>query len=118
MSKVKHVVRDRHLSPEEAARYRRVRQQTTAELPEIRARARELLSLANPATRIFQELKALRESKGLSLADVGELSGMDRSFISKLETGVYTNFTFQTLERYARTLGKNLELSLSDENSK
>ncbi len=43
---------------------------------------------------------------------------MDRSFISKLETGVYTNFTFLTLERYARTLGKRLELSLSDADGK
>jgi len=112
MAKVKHVSRGRRLSPEEAAKYRRVREQIREELPEIQARGRQLLSMASSAARIFQELKAIRESKGLSLADVGELSGMDRSFISKLETGVYTNFTFQTLERYARSLGKHVEVSL------
>ncbi len=118
MAKVKHIVRDRRLTPEEAAKYRRIREQIAAELPEIQARGRELLSSVHSASRVFQELKAIRESRGLSLADVGELSGMDRSFISKLETGVYTNCTLQTLERYARTLGKHLELSLSDAEKK
>ncbi len=118
MTKVKHVVRGRHLSPEEATKYPRIREQVARELPEIRARGRQLLAIRNPAARIFHELKAIREAKGLSLADVGELSGMDRSFSSKLETGVYTNFTFQTLERYARSLGKQLQLSLSDAGSK
>lgn len=118
MAKIKHVSRGRRLTPEEAAKYRRVREQVQAELPEIQARGRQLLSMANSAARIFQELKTLRESKGLSLADVGDLSGMDRSFISKLETGVYTNFTFQTLERYALTLGKHVEVSLVNADSK
>ncbi len=118
MAKVKHITRDRRLTTEEAAKYRRIREQVAAELPEIQARGRKLLSSVTAASRIFQERKAVRESKGLSLADAGELSGMDRSFISKLETGVYTNFTFLTLERYARTLGKRLELSLSDADGK
>lgn len=118
MAKVKHVVRSRRLVPEEAAKYRRIREKIAAELPEIRARGREILSVVRPASKIFQELKAIREAKGLSLAEVGELSGMDRSFISKLETGVYTNFTLQTLERYARSLGKHLEISLSDADGK
>ena len=56
----------------------------------------------------------LHVAKGLSLADLTELTGMDRSALSKLETGQRTNPTVETLVRYADAVGKRLVVSLAD----
>ena len=61
-----------------------------------------------------RQLKAAREAKGLSLADLTELTGMDRSALSKLETGQRANPTVETLVRYAEAVGKRLVVSLAD----
>lgn len=63
---------------------------------------------------LFAQLKEAREAKGLSLADVTELSGMDRSALSKLETGQRANPTVETLVRYAEAVGKRLVVSLAE----
>ena len=60
------------------------------------------------------QLKAAREAKGLSLADVTKLTGMDRSAVSKLETGQRANPTVETLVRYAEAVGKRVAVSLTD----
>lgn len=54
----------------------------------------------------MQELKALRQSLGLSLDDVAARAGMDRVAISKLENGHNANPTIATVARYAAALGK------------
>ena len=64
---------------------------------------------------LLRQLKAAREAKGLSLADVTELTGMDRSALSKLETGQRPNPTIETLVRYAEAVGKRVLVSLADE---
>ena len=66
---------------------------------------------------VLAELKAAREAKGLSLADLTELTGMDRSALSKLETGERPIPTVQTLVRYADAVGKRLVVSLVDSDS-
>lgn len=43
-----------------------------------------------------------------------ELTGMDRSALSKLETGQRPNPTVETLVRYAEAVGKRLVVSLAD----
>ena len=58
--------------------------------------------------------QAAREAKGLSLADLTERTGMDRSALSKLETGQRANPTVETLVRYAEAVGKRLVVSLAD----
>jgi transcriptional regulator with XRE-family HTH domain len=63
---------------------------------------------------VLAQLKAAREAKGLSLADLTDLTGMDRSALSKLETGQRPNPTVETLARYAEAVGKRLVLSLTD----
>lgn len=63
---------------------------------------------------MLRELKAAREAKGLSLADVTQLTGMDRSALSKLENGQRSNPTVETLVRYAEAVGKRLVVSLAD----
>ncbi|GMU22101.1 MAG: hypothetical protein AMXMBFR13_21890 [Phycisphaerae bacterium] len=60
------------------------------------------------------QLKAARESRGLGFADLTELTGMDRSALSKLETGQRPNPTVETLVRYAEAVGKQLVMSLTD----
>ena len=63
---------------------------------------------------LLRQLKAAREAKGLSLADMTELTGMDRSALSKLESGQRSNPTVETLVRYAEAVGKRLVVSLDD----
>ena len=110
---MKRIIRDRRLTPEESAKYRQVRDQVETELPNLVER--------HPARReaaerlldgVLTELKMTREQKGLSLADVTELTGMDRSALSKLETGQRPNPTVETLARYAEAVGKKLVVSL------
>jgi transcriptional regulator with XRE-family HTH domain len=63
---------------------------------------------------VLAQLKAAPEAKGLSLADLTELTGMDRSALSKLETGQRANPTVETLVRYADAAGKRPAVSLAD----
>ena len=57
-------------------------------------------------------LRRHREAKGLSLADVAERCGMDRSAVSRLENGVYLNPTLDTLYRYAAAIGAEIAFTV------
>lgn len=107
---VRRASRGRRLTPEEAAKYRRLRELIEQEKPLIleRRRSREAI------TRLLAALRAAREAAGLSLADVRERTGMDRSAIAKLENGVRDNPTLDTLIRYADAVGKRLVVTLAD----
>jgi len=61
---------------------------------------------------MLAELKKHRLRRGLSLADVAERSGMDRSAVSRLENGVYVNPTVDTLHRYAAAVGAEIGFSI------
>ncbi len=111
---MKRIIRERRLTPEEAAKYRAVREQVAEELPELIARHHERVAAADELRELLKQLKAAREEKGLSLADVTELTGMDRSALSKLETGQRPNPTMETLVRYAEAVGKHLVVSLTE----
>jgi transcriptional regulator with XRE-family HTH domain len=62
----------------------------------------------------LKRLRELREAAGLSLADVAERTGMDKGFVSRLETG-QGNPTVDTLARYAAALGKRVVFGVEDE---
>src|SRR5262245_20465475 len=111
---MKRIVRNRKLTPEEAAKYHKVREQVDAELPELVGRHHRRMEALEDLEALFPQLKAAREARGLSLADLTEITGMDRSALSKLESGQRTNPTVQTLIRYAEAVGKHLVVSLSD----
>jgi len=111
---VKRITRDRRLTPEEAANYKAVREQVAEELPDLIARHHERTARLDQLDDLLKQLKAAREAKGLSLADLTELTGMDRSALSKLETGQRANPTVETLVRYAEAVGKRLVVSLTD----
>jgi DNA-binding phage protein len=112
---MKRITRDRRLTPEESAKYKAIRAQVGEELPELIARHQERMAALDQLQELLRQLKVAREAKGLSLADVTELTGMDRSALSKLETGQRANPTVETLVRYAEAVGKRLVVSLADE---
>jgi len=62
----------------------------------------------------MQQLKAAREAKGLSLADINERTGMERSALSELESVTDENPTVDTLFRYAEVVGKRLQIQVVD----
>ena len=64
---------------------------------------------------LLKQLKTAREEKGLTLSNLTDLTGMDRSALSKLETGLRANPTIETLVRYAEAVGKRLVVTLVDE---
>ena len=111
---IRRVTRNRGLTPEEAATYRKVREQIAEELPDLIARHEERTTALENLEALVEQLKATREEKGLSLADMTRLTGMDRSALSKLETGQRPNPTIETLIRYAEAVGKRLVVSLVD----
>jgi transcriptional regulator with XRE-family HTH domain len=84
------------------------------ELPELIARHHQRMAALDQLQELLKQLKSAREKKGLSLSDLTELTGMDRSALSKLETGQRANPTIETLVRYAEAVGKRLVVSLTD----
>ena len=111
---MKHITRNRRLTPKEAAKYRAIREQVAVELPGLAARHHERMATLDQLQQLLMQLKAAREARGLSLADLTELTGMDRSALSKLETGQRANPTVETLVRYAEAVGKRLVVSLAN----
>src|SRR5438309_11796751 len=111
---MKRITRDRKLTPEEAIRYKAIRAKIAEELPDLIARHHERMAILGQLQELLLQLKAARQAKGLSLADLTELTGMDRSALSKLETGQRANPTVETLVRYAEAVGKRLVVSLAD----
>jgi ribosome-binding protein aMBF1 (putative translation factor) len=63
---------------------------------------------------LLKRMRELREAAGLSLADVADRAGMDKAFVSRLETG-QGNPTVDTLARYAAAIGKRVVFGVEDE---
>jgi len=101
--------RDRYLTADEAAKYDTIRRQVEEEFAG-RIKKRE----ASPTVRdAIAALKSAREDQGLSLADVRDRTGIERSALSRLENAV-PNLTVRTLERYAEAVGKRIVIQLED----
>lgn len=111
---MKRIIRNRRLTPGEAAKYRAIREQVAGELPDLILRHQERVEFGEQLQALLKQLRAAREEQGLSLADLTELTGMDRSALSKLETGQRPNPTIETLVRYAEAVGKHLVVKLAD----
>jgi ribosome-binding protein aMBF1 (putative translation factor) len=63
---------------------------------------------------LVNQLRAAREAAHLSLADLADRTGMDKGFLSRLETGKQGNPTIDTLARYVHALGKRMEFEILD----
>src|ERR1051326_5171604 len=67
----------------------------------------------NAILTLVARFKALRESQGLTLAEVAERMGIDSPALSRLETGKMLNPTLATLHKWAEALGQKLDVQLS-----
>ena len=105
--------RGRKLTPAEAAKIKAARADVERDKPAINAEIRETLAELRKLGEVFCELRSLREKQGLSLADIAERTGIDRSTLSKLENGLRENFTLDTVLRYAHAVGKTVVLELA-----
>ena len=112
---MRRITRQDRLTPEEAAKFNAIRKKVDDELPRLVRRHHERADALEGLSELLHQLKAARESQGLSLADLTELTGMDRSALSKLETGQRPNPTIETLVRYAEAVGKRLVVALKDD---
>ena len=105
----------REPTTEQAAKYRRIREMIAEEIPEIKAEARAIRqgrqAKIGEAIRL---LRAERKLRGLSLADIGDRTGLSKSAISKLENDEHANPTVNTLSKYADALGMTLGVVLSE----
>ena len=109
---MKRVARNRKLTRKEAAQYRSIGEKIAKELPSLVTRHHERVAAGNRLQALVTELRTAREELGLSLSDLSERTGMDRSALSKLETGQRPNPTWETLARYAEAVGKKLVVRL------
>jgi predicted transcriptional regulator len=122
------VTRSGYLTPEEAAAYKREVADAETVIAEVLAR-RKLVEetgilpdeAAGPGSvgdfvelnGFVTKLRGAREAQGLSLADLSERTGIDRSALSKLENRKNLNPTFATLARYADAVGLRITLGLT-----
>lgn len=108
-------------TPEEKARIKAVRERFQREKPSLE----ELVASSEYAPPIKQAdywelmktaaaLKQAREEAGISLRQMAERMSMDVAALSRLENGVNSNPTIETLFRYAHSLGKNVLVQLVD----
>ena len=102
-------------TPEEQARIAAIRQYYQANRPtpdELLAGGdvEELVPLGEYLSLLsmVRALKKERELRGLGLTTVAERSGIDLAALSRLENGLQTNPTVDTLYRYASAIGVEL----------
>jgi ribosome-binding protein aMBF1 (putative translation factor) len=106
-------------TPEEQARIEAIRQyyQTHRPTPDellASGDAEEFVPLGEYLSLLstVRALKKERELRGLSLATIAERSGIDKAAVSRLENGLQTNPTVDTLYRYALAIGVELVWSV------
>lgn len=80
----------------------------------IRRKGRAVKARHDRLRDIVQVLKAERQRRGLSLAEIGERSGIGKSNLSRLENDPDPNPTMDTLLRYAEALGCAIHIALSE----
>lgn len=115
----RHLTRANAQSPDQRAKERKVHEELGKRRPSLETLLAEGYELIDPLTQlispeVFAALRAAREAQHLTLEEVSEKSGIDKSTLSRLETGAATNPTIGTLVRYANALGKRLSLTLID----
>ena len=101
-NKGRDIARGRRLTAEEAAGYKKIRQQVMAEM---------LPARTNLVRQVIAQLRELREQQGLSLADMEERSGMTRANLCRLEIES-RNIQLRTLDRWAGALGCRIEIKV------
>jgi len=104
----------RRLTAKEAARHRRIVAESHRDKASIVQRGRAVLAAHDHLQHARQALKAKRQERGVSLAELQRLSGIDRARLSRLESDPTANPTIETLDRIAHALGVELRISVID----
>jgi DNA-binding phage protein len=108
----------REATAEEKERHTHIREQIQEELTDIKQRAKQQLAEVMQRGIAMQHtmsvLKAERMKKGLSLSDMKERTGIERSTLSRLENHEEANPTVNTLIRYAEAVGKKMFIVFVD----
>lgn len=120
MANVQRLQRERHLTAEEADRYRKMREEAECEREELSA----YLKSSPPGFRSWEELaefrglvkslRAARESKGLSREDAARLAGLQPEWIADLEERRELNAPVWALSSYAAAVGQQLVMALTE----
>lgn len=105
---------NKKLTDEERRRHKQIREQIEHEKAELIAQGRRSKAKHAKLREALAVLKATRESLGLSLADIRERTGIEKSNLSRLETAANPNPTIDTLTRYADAVGKEIVIALVD----
>jgi ribosome-binding protein aMBF1 (putative translation factor) len=123
MINVQRLVRDRNLTPEEADRYRVMREQAESEKDQMIA----YLKSSPPSFHSWEELaefralvkslRAARETKGLSREDVARIARLEPQWIADLEERRELNAPVWALSNYATAVGQQLVMALAEQRS-
>jgi ribosome-binding protein aMBF1 (putative translation factor) len=119
MTKSDRISRGRRLTPDEAAKYRAIRDQMEREKGEIAHR----LQHESPGPGSWADLHELRslvaalrqerDRRGLSREDVAARAGLEPHEIEDLEENRSINPTVSTLTRFAAAVGRHLMMGLA-----
>lgn len=101
----------RQPTDEERQRYRQAVDEERAGMEANKALGRELRERRQLSDTV-SELKAIREELGISLTELAERTGMTVGNLSRLENMEGPNPTIETLRRYARALGRRIEIAV------
>ena len=120
MVNVQRLIRDRHLTDEEAQRYRTMREAAEHEKDEMSAS----LKSSPPGFRSWEELaefrglvkslRAAREAKGFSREEVARIAGLHPEWIADLEERRELNAPVWALSSYAAAVGQQLVMALTE----
>lgn len=112
---MKRIVRDRHLTAEEAAKYDAIRQQIEHEKPEINARIRAQMATRRRAAAdgagvrtLGQKLRTARESRNQTQVQLAAAAGISQGYLSQLEQDEREP-TLSIAARLAGVLGLSLD---------
>lgn len=115
----KHVHRKNTMNPAKRAEIAAIREKFQREKPSLE----QLLAGGNYfgpidtptyflTKAIARQLRTFREQQKISLEELATRSGLDKSTVSRLETGGIPNPTVSTLGKYAFALGRQLKFVL------
>lgn len=112
---MKRIVRDRHLTPDEAAKYDAIREQIEQEKPEINARIRAQLAARRKATAtragvptLGQKLRSARKARNQTQVQIAAAAGISQGYLSQLEQDEREP-TLSIAARLAGVLGVSLD---------
>ncbi|MEO8496286.1 MAG: helix-turn-helix transcriptional regulator [Planctomycetota bacterium] len=112
---MKRIQRDRHVTPDEAAKYNAIRDEVEQEKPEINDRIRKRMAEKRKATAtqtgtqtLGQQIRAAREQLGESQVNLATAAGISQGYLSQLETDEREP-TLSIAARLAQALGISLD---------